>query len=71
MLTSEEKEKLARLRKRAAKRGLYIRLIDKQVGLYSFVDTETNCAIQDSPRTNNLDEFELALDELDAQDNAE
>lgn len=72
MLTAEEKKKLAKLRRRAAKRGMSIRFINEPTGgYYAFVSDDTNEIIFDSPRTNNIDSFELALDELDAQDNAE
>lgn len=68
MLTSEEKNQLARLNNRAAKHGLVIRHIDENSGYYAFVNLSTNMIVFDSPRTNNLDAFEQALDDLDAQD---
>ena len=69
MLTSEEKNKLARLRRRAAKRGMSIRFINEMTGgYYAFVSNATNVIIFDSPRTNDIDVFEQVLDDLDAQD---
>lgn len=69
MLTSEESKKLARLRRRAAKRGMAIRFINEPTGgYYAFCKIDDTLIIFDSPRTNDLDAFEQVLDELDAQD---
>lgn len=71
-MTAEEKKQLARLRRRAAKRGLEIHKIKSEIvggDYYAFVNISVGgIVVYDSPRTNDLDEFERVLDELDAQD---